>query len=265
MVIYRAGEMISISTAIFGYAVLLYFQSFDLMRITLAAVLILAFAKYMIDDKLWKFIILVLLTSTIHYSSCLVLLTVIFFEIYKKLNYGVYFMNIVSILGCGLIIVLFYGLNGILPNIPIVSRYAAYISGITFSGIGILQFVYWIPIFIVLFIVEKRYYGDLPKLCWTFSAFTYSGFIIGILSYSVPMIGRAFVHFIFPMLILVPFYKKQIVDELGRYKRTFLLSFLIKIAILLYFWFRFYCYVDQQIFMDGIMPYEAMIGGTKIW
>lgn len=248
---------IHIGYAILSYTTLIYFQSFSLMRINLAGAMIFYATRYLIEKKFIKYFIWIILASTIHYSGIIMFLPFLAYLLLLKVkvNYGFIVKKIVLIYILIAIIVLVIMSSNILSKINILDRYASYFENIKFTGIGILQIFYFLPVCIILNFIKKQCKDQ--NLNCIFVSFTYSAFFIGILSYIITMIGRAYVFFLPVYLFMIPY---SIVNRKRMQNIVFnkfqLNSFFCLGGVTLYLLIRFLFYMGQYAYLDGISIYQ---------
>lgn len=239
---------ISVGFAILAYGCLYYVQSLSLMRIYMAAAILFWGVRYLKREIYWKYGIVIIITGLIHYSSFMLLLPfgLLYLTYAKKYKKNVHFYGIVLALGIAI--------GGVLAGAPMLSnfvvfsRFQRYLEGITSAQIGIMQFMYFLPICLLIWLVFHKCNENYQRIFLVFTAFA---FLIGILSYVVPVLGRAFSLFPIIYFWIVPYALKVIKSQC---KKKWI-KFSLNIFAMGYYMFRFFLYVVEYAKLDAIIPY----------
>lgn len=242
--IYRYGYAINWTLSIFALSALFYFQSYNLMRMYLAASIMLYASYYLFELKWRKYLIIWFATIFIHFSTFLLIVPFSLFYLYLRNKQSFY-------IGLAVLIIISRLMITALDAIPMFARYNSYIeAGLMENSIGFMQIAICIPLFLI-YLYAKQKLGETIYVKALF-VFTCSSLFLGILSYKIMMIGRALVYYNVIYIILIP-----IIFKLCTLKRSSYIE-LIKFAYMLYISFRFYDYLKTYLYMDGIMPYKSI-------
>lgn len=148
---YKLRNEVLIGYGVLAFTTMFYVQSLSLMRIYMASVMLFAGVKFLRQGEYGKYSLVILLTSMIHYSSLLMFLPLGLMYILENRRYRKYVLNILIIV---VLVMVFFAIaagGSILSSIPIFSRFQSYLQNVSFSNIGVMQFVYNIPICILAF------------------------------------------------------------------------------------------------------------------
>lgn len=255
--IYYLRKHIHIGCAILAYTTLIYFQGFSLLRINLAGAIIFFATKYLINRNFIKYFLSIVFATSIHYSSIILVIPFIaYLFIYKiKISNGKKAQYLIYIEFLLLIIVAIIVFSNYIKNISFLDRYNPYFESIAFNGFGFLQFLFFLPLCFVLHFILK-YYKD-KKVTSIFVSFTYSAFFVGLLSYIMPMIGRAYVYFLPVYMFMIPYAvsrRRKLVAI--KFNQLYMNNFIYYSCIIFYFMMRFCIYIGQYAFLDGISIYQ---------
>lgn len=229
---------------VFGvYASIYYIQSFSLLRIYLASSILLYFFDFLKNKKYIKALMVLLIAGSIHITS-LIFFAIYGLKLFKKFSAGI---DVV-------ILIIFGALMGLVSNkIPMLfeGRYSVY-KGTTSSGFGVEQLLYILPIFILFFYGINKYERNSKIDDITFLVITYN-FIIGQISYLIPIFGRITNLFLINTFIIS--YYAKIVEKYNKYQ-----SIVIYCLIIVYSVVRMVIYLNQYYNIDEIMPYQNIFG-----
>lgn len=236
------SSKINVSLSIFAFGCLFYFQSFNLVRIYLASGILIYASKYLFNNELKKYLLIILLTVFIHFSAILAVIPLIFYWLYKlnhRLFYCIYFLSYL----CGFV------LTNFLSSIPIFARYDEYLSGgMIKGGIGFFQITINIPLLLLYYYSKNKINNT--RILSIFLIYTLSSLFIGILSYRIMMLGRSLVYYNIIYIICVPYVLKGLKNYGDKNERLICTCFYI------YFMWRFYQYLKEYLYFDSIMPYK---------
>lgn len=257
MTLYRVKEEISIGFAVLGYVTLYYVQSLSLMRIYMAAAILFWGVPYLLKQNYIKYGIVILGATMIHYSALAMFLPWIFLCFLKHRRYKMN-LHIAAVFACfGIVFAGLVMFAPILGNITIFSRFQRYLEGISFNGIGVMQFIYYIPICILVALVYNKCSENYRKI---FIAFTYSAFFIGVLSYLIPMLGRMSALFHIIYLFIIPYILKILKENLQcRGRKGAIVYYIICLSVVGYYYLRFLIYIGEYAFLDSVVPYVNSI------
>ena len=151
IVIYDFRKHIDISVSVLAYMSLMYLDSFCMIRIHLAAAIIL-FALDIYINRDWTILPLVMyfVACTIHYSA-VTLLPVI--AAYVACNKSVFNTKLIVVFAVGLIVLNNFAIplmESILASISFLMKYNEKYGEITMQGSGLMQYVYHLPVVLLL-------------------------------------------------------------------------------------------------------------------
>lgn len=253
---YHVREEIVLGYAVLSYGTLFFAQSLSLMRMYMAATILFFGIRYLRKNQYVYYIIVVLIATMIHYSSLVMILPMllIFFLYHKRYEFMLHLLLVVAVLCLGLILVV--ECAPILSQISIFSRFQRYLEDMKFSGIGMLQFVYNIPIcFLVLGTLHNMDENRKRIAC----SFTVAHFFICIMSYIIPVLGRAVGLFSILYMYVLPYCFKIVNEDRSRGKISKKVFVFIHISAVLYYILRFLIYMNEYAFLDGIIPYKNIL------
>lgn len=266
--LYTLKDDIHIGTAVLAFVTLFYLQSFNLIRIYFAgAILFCGLSELWKNNRVGRFIIAVLIATTIHYTAIaglFILLVYLFINMKKiqslpnKIKYSI-------IVAIALIIPIVspFVIKFMVNSISAFHKYIAYIGKGTL-GIGQIAF-YTAPFLAIIIMMLKE---SNEKITMAF-AFVCMCFSIALLGYSIGMITRMSFYFSSAYLIVIPmFCRKILYDE--EYSNVSIqninnnhiitkLQFVYRIdkkiimaMVILYFAFRFILSIKSLATSDGI-------------
>lgn len=232
------------SLAVTAYVCMFYFQSFSLVRIYLVSSIIFYNFRLLEDNKLLKYFFLIIGCFFIHASSLTLLLPLAFLKIYK--NNPKYFF--IAYFTCFICI---YTIANQLQIFNFSARYSDYFANNEATSIGVLQFVYYAPLFYLLYIAKVNKYNE--NLFSIFLVFTLSSFMFSILSYKLTVMGRLSIYYTYPFLLFMPMLIKFGKENGIRFSNYWTVFYI------LYLFFRFTMYFLEYAYTDGIMPYKTLL------
>lgn len=248
---------ISIGYAVLAYGTLFFVQSLSLMRIYLASAILFCGISFLKTRRYVSCSLLILLATLIHYSSLVMflpLVIVILLENHKYMQYVHVIAVVIGLFGIGAILIIG---SPILQNITIFARFQRYLENVSFSSIGVMQFIYNIPICVLIFLTV-RYIDVKEKRIMI--AYAGSAFLLSILSYGIQVLGRTLSLFSILYMFIIPECMKCLKTHLGREKRTKKIVYiLISFLCFLYFILRFMIYLGEYQELDAIIPYKNIL------
>lgn len=225
-----------------AFVCIYYFQSFNIMRITLAASFILFSFPLLLNEQYKKFTIRVFVASMLHYSSVIVFLVIGMVLLYKRSKILAYITT--------LIVLVFVSFSvGLLYNyISIINRYTSYLeSNDSSSKIGLALFIDYLPcLYICYYIITRKikdHWADLT-ICFTMCAI-----VCRMLAYYISLAGRLGTHFMPLILILMPYWINYIKQKNQHHYKIMLICCSIWVIL------RIHIYFVGYLSLDGIMPY----------
>lgn len=235
---------LSITLALLAYTSLYYFQSFNLIRMYMAASLTLYAYKHIISGKTRKFLFLFIVACFIHSSVLLFFFPTMGVVIYRKSNKWFWIMYVTCF-------ILSFILLSQLPKFQLIERYVKYVvSGASDNGIGMMHLLINLPLILFYLYARKKLPNSpfLPSLL----VLTLCEFLIGCLSYKVMMLGRSLVYYNVLFIIVIPCVIRQLSVLHAKWSRF------ISCLYVLYLFGRLYMYFTEYLYRDGIMPYETI-------
>lgn len=253
--IYDYREKAHVGFAVMGYMSLMYLDSFCMIRINLAAAFILyAINLYQNHGKKLLAVLLTVCAVTIHYSAMIfVFCFVVYLFLFRNVRKYFYskLVGLCFILLCASFVAIPM-MNYVLEAIPFLTKYAEKYSIIESSGLGIMQIVFHLPF--VLMALETGHIVSRPGskhvqiFVLTLVLAPFSLFF-GSMGYSVEVIGRCFVYFIYLWSVALPAYYTW------RKNRKPKDAVILGVLILVWCAFRFYLYLDEHLIPAGIDQY----------
>lgn len=251
--LYAFRKDISIGYAALAFGTLFFVQSLSLMRIYLASAILFCEIGFLKKRKYISCSLLIMLATMIHYSSLVMFLPlaiVILLENRKFMQYVHVIAVIIGLLGTGAVLI---AGAPILENITVFARFQRYLENVSFTSIGIMQFIYNIPICVLIFLT-LRYIDAQEKRIMI--AYAGSAFLLSILSYGIQVLGRTLSLFSILYMFIIPecmrCLKKSFWGEKWSEK---LIYILISLLCFIYFILRFMIYLGEYHELDAIIPY----------
>lgn len=262
--IYKWKNKLPIGLAITVFSFCYYLQSYNLMRMYFAMSIVLYFS-YLLKENKNKYIIVMLIASSIHFSIIFCLFAVligIYFEKKQKIGYKTKLVLVFSIVGLvGVLLTVFANLIMILIS-RYYSRYSFYTISKNSIGLGII----WDFIPFALALAFAKYSERPTYYRNVVLGYVSMEFLTSLLSYSIEIVGRAKLTLNVPVVILLPFlfqcFKKQknnghSVKILLIGNRCFYISyFYIKALFILYLFIYLLIYMNGYLVADGIEKYK---------
>lgn len=245
---------ISIGFAVLAYSTLFFVQSLSPMRIHMASAILFSGINFLRDKKYLNYALVILLATLIHYSSLLMFFPLIVIVLLENHKYKQY-VHVVGII-VGLIVIGICIISGasILQNITIFARFQRYLESVSFQHIGIMQFAYNLPICALVFFSIQ--YVDIQEKR-IMVAYAGSAFLMGILSYGIPVFGRTSALFSILYMFIIPKCMKSIKMRLwGIKNRGKAVYLLLCLFWMIYFLFRFTIYLGEYGDLESIIPYD---------
>lgn len=259
---------ISIGWATFIYVSQYYFQGYNLMRIYFAMSILIAGAKYIKNGSFRKYTIVIFIAALVHYSVLFAVVAFILsWWLYRK-GAVIFSTKYILILTFSLLfslfafklLIFFIGYSDTFS-----SKYSMYLENIGDVNIGFKVLFNIIPF--LLIIVFARYTDKKDMMLSIGGGYLVTTLVVSIMSYSVPMLGRALLCLHMPVVILLPYciasFEKQCRisgDASVRIpiatSRIILPYYVIKIAIGIYFSFAFLLYLYGYLETDGLNNFK---------
>ena len=252
--LYRAREKLDIGWSLFIYLSLYYLYSFSAIKWALSGALCLLASMLYAERKNKRALFFSVIGASIH-PSCWIyvvgLVVALFFRLGGRYSKAKRWLLIIG----GIVFCVFgtyivqYAL--ITFNIVSESRYQNYIG--TYS-LGIMQLLYYIPIFALIIAGSKyketREYGNAATV------FAIEGFSVALLGYAIGQLGRLDFSFSFPLLIYIPNYLKYksvgLTLSSGKGPRIRFDKKLLKIAVACYVILRALIFTSGVFYSSGL-------------
>lgn len=251
-VIYDYRFKIDVSLSVLAYLTLLYLDSFCMIRIHLAAaLLLLAIALYVNHGMVLLPLMIFCFSCTVHYSLVTLIPVLASYVFWKKTNFK---MGFLLMLVFAIVLIMYVAMplmTTVLKSVSFLNKYNEKYGMISSSGGGFMQYLYHLPIIVLMVKVWKLGVWKKNKayrICVILIPFS---LFFGLLGYSVQVIGRTYVYYAFIWLFGLPMVAKQIKDINNA--RLFLF---ICILILL---FRFYDYINNSLHPSGIEHFHLLL------
>lgn len=250
--LYDLREEINIGYAVLIYGSLFFVQSLSLMRIYMAAAILFWGVRYLKKEQLGKYAVVIFIATMIHYSSLVIVLPVVltYFLYTRKYNFSTHLL-VISIGMCTAFLILSI-CAPLLSNISIFARFQRYLENISFSGIGVAQLVYNLPMCFLIFLIRNKLNDSYKRL---FCSYMSCHFFIAMLSYVITMLGRAISLFSILYLFILPYCIRAMNQEIKK-KHYFII---FNILVLGFFLFRFLNYIGEYAFIDVVIPYKNIL------
>lgn len=224
--VYQNRQYISIPIAIFILLVIILNPSFNLIRLYLAAAIVLLSVKAIINKQFVRFSLIVLLASTFHYS------VLIFFIVYWLVNskYETFgkIKRILGIILTMLFILFAEYLFTFITNISVFSTYSRYT--LEFDGLGLGVIILDVPI-ILMIVINLRKLKSTNNRMYAFSYIYFMGIVLSFIGYLADYAGRISTYF---ELLQVFIISAIIKVQSNRHKKFLYLIFIIFYYLSLY-------------------------------
>lgn len=255
--IYSLRNQIHIGFAVMAYMALFYFQNFNLLRIGLAGSICFTAFIFLIRNKKTSAIVIAVVAITIHRSALLFLLTFFVYFIYRlsrrmKLLYRILINITVPILAfLSKDIILQVIESGLLGE-----RYSVYQN--IESTVGYAQFAFYLPVFLILYYLNKDKSTKPNKLVDMGYIWACAGFIVALSGYGFGILARAAIFFSPVFSVLVPYYMKCRQNRVisPSRKRLNLSYRVISLAIACYWVLRYILTISSLFIPSGLYEYK---------
>jgi len=260
--IYKFRDRIHIGLALLAYVSIFYFESYSLIRSNLAAAMVLFSIALIIEKKNIFALTIMILSMTIHYSAAISLVFYFIFIGLRKINVR----KLVIIMLTAALFMVFLSdtvLRYLSYNVSYFAKYRNYIA--TGSSFGIMQIIYYIPIFITIFYTYSNQ-KTTTQHCSIILVFM--GLAIALIGYRSGMVSRMNVYFLYNYVILIPYFVFQVKlrywtrndKEILYISRNYKLGYQLTLVIaLFYFCVRFILDTTGYMNASGIYPLKLWI------
>lgn len=235
--LHKYRKSISVGLGMFIFMLLFYHDSFNGVRQVLAVSILLYSFNFIIEKRFWKFLITVLLASSFHLSSLVVLP---FYYIYNRLGersntyrLGIYIVVVLLVFNYDSLLNVFISLS------PDLTYYSKYLSNGGFS-FGLGQIVLNAPYIIPGLIFYNKFKNNSRFKFFFF--FMIIGIIIKFVGYlGVEHLSRIADTFFIAVVMVVPFYFRNLKNSLLEW---FCASMII--LFIIFIWFYNYIYIGYN-------------------
>lgn len=240
---HKYRDQIDVPITILFYTSIFYFSSFSPLRVAMAASIALFALDGLIEKRKWKSLFFILLACLIHTSTAILLIPYVlsFVRIIDK--------RMILIGALFLFLIVYFAREDIIRWFLSLSRYRGYGTGGALR-MGLEQFFYYVPIFVILFLTRKKCDSHFQKLS---VAFVSIAFVCGLMGYVIPVFARMNMDFIL-LAFIVGWHTKILKEEYVK------IRLLINLALILYCSVRFWLYISQYYNLEDIMPYTNIFG-----
>ena len=248
-IIKKYSDKIGVGLALLLYTSIYYFSGFSATRQYTALSICLLVFDAIYEKKYTKSIGLLLLASSFHFSS--ILMIVPYFIILS--NYlGKRFVRRFVIIFFLLVFLAIYTFRDSL-GVVLIGRYSIY-SIAEEINIGFRCFVYYIPIiFFIFYVIKKQKIHD-NRFDMLAIIMISLGFFLGMMEYIVSIFGRL-EAITLPFVIIIPYYIKQFAVT-KRKKRV------CNFFVFFYCLSRFIIFIVDNYNQQDLMPYRNILGFT---
>lgn len=210
-VIYDYRKKVPVGLSLFAYMGLAYLDAFCMLRIHLAAALVLLAIDFYdnYNKKICPFV-LILCAISIHYSTFIFILVILSYFACARRNRVsiVLFMTLVVVLVLSNLIAVPL-LRFLTTHVVILEKYGRKYSTINAAGSGLMQYVYHLPFLLVFYDcwnrINNRNAED-SRLLKIGLILTPCSLFFGTMGYKFEVIGRSYVFFLFIWMIVLPRY-----------------------------------------------------------
>lgn len=256
--VWSCKDKLSIGLAIFIFSSQYYLQSFNLMRMYLSMSILVLGARNILENKKGKFLIYILIGSSIHFSALFVLvgffISLIMTQRGKAANRTFFIILIIATIIASSFAI---GYAIQFAHLDISGKYSKYLSETTPGSIGFKVILNIVPYYLVLFLCRK--YNDNKWLVSISEGFCLIVLIISLVGYSIPVLSRALYQFSVYVTIVLPaclrMYKSGKLDNVSwTHKKN--KYYLILFTLFIYFILLLSLYLRDYIELDGLNNHE---------
>ncbi|MDO5558723.1 MAG: EpsG family protein [Oscillospiraceae bacterium] len=255
--IYIMRDKINLGYSIMGYMALFYFQSFNLIRLSLAGSICLLSFVLVYNKKYLLSIIIGIAAATIHTTAVIFLFAVLFYAFYNtfKMYKTLWLMNLLLVIP----IIIVFGrriIISILMNSNFIERYNSYTEDT--GSIGVMQIIFYLPAFIMFFIISRAGFKEnerITDLCYILTLF---GFAVAMLGYSIGLFARMSFYFAQTFIVFMPYYIQNR-SEIIRNRTFRMLSPGTFSGVITFYWiFRFVTTISGLFIPSGLSEYKLV-------
>lgn len=236
-------KRINTGFAIFVYLIILYLPSFNILRQGFALSILMISFKYIEEKKIVKFILILALAMSFHYTA------ILFLPVYYILNKDIGKVKWIIILACVILVFINYNdlINLIIGLGPYFEKYSKYE---TQGFIKINKTFLILQIIMLMFIaVCNKALKQKDKFMHRMLSMYYISIILSFLGSLVSFAGRADLYFSISQIIFLPYMCKNLFKEKNK-----IVAYVVIIIYLLIFWYICYYYSGN----NQCFPYKTI-------
>lgn len=207
--LYRMRDKIQLGTSLFMWVCLQYFNGY-LIAMALASSLVLIGMSYMVENKIWKAMIVFFLAATLHYSALIVVLFSIVYIILMQNELSGIKMFLYNVALIVVTVRITQFLPMVVNSIDVLSKYSIYIRNVD-DRIGIMQVVFYLPLWVTAYsLVRDEADFKFKKL---FNVLLWYGFAVAVMAYKYTIFMRMSTYFIACFVFFVPYVLKLLNEK----------------------------------------------------
>lgn len=267
--IWKSRMYISAGLAVFIYASQYYLQQYNLMRMYFAASIAFAFIDLLYKKKYFKFGIVLLISSAIHYSMIFSFMAFLAGWLLKAKNaYCVAIKDKTLLLTVPVFIMSFFGYNLLVFlsrfSLPVITKYLDYIAR---SGRFAFGFKWIFNIFPYLLVLSlSKYDREKEDIASVNAGYFLMVLAISVMSYRIEMIGRALSVMSIPAVLMLPRVLQECKEKTEGKKAGIQIFHVtirvryqfIRMITVIYMVFAFLLYLSSYLYADGIEEFRFM-------
>ena len=232
---YRIRYQCNLGLAVLSYNALIFLQSILLLSMHFAIVLLFLSFIYLLEKKWRKAIFIALLSCTIHASAILLLPVYVVYFLYTLKDKQISMITL--LIAAVVILFVFSNLDSLfeyaLSKIGFFQHYAIYGLISNYEGSGIMQILYFIPVFyFVVMIMTSTFENNVKNAAIVFSVMA---FVCAMLGYKMEVFARMNMNFLGLYSALVPMtlYAQRFKTEKFKIKIPYSINLVFWVSILL--------------------------------
>lgn len=267
--IWKSRMYISAGLAVFIYSSQYYLQQFNLMRMYFAASIAFAFIDLLYKKKFFKFGIVLLISSAIHYSMIFSFMAFLTGWLLKAKNaYSIAARDKTLLITVPVFFMSFFGYNllSFLSRfpLPVITKYLDYIAR---SGGFEFGFKWIFNVFPYLLVLCLSKYDKEKKDIYSVNAgYFIMVLAISVMSYRIEMIGRALSVLSVPVVLMLPRVLQDCKEEVKASGQKAVIQIFhvsirvryhsIRMITVIYMIFAFLLYLSTYLHADGIEEFR---------
>lgn len=203
--IWDLRDKLPVGLAVFLFAGQYYFQSFNLMRMFFAMSFLIAGAKLVFEGKHGKYLLLIAFSATIHYSMLFVGAAYVIGLVLrypKSVSFEFRFVFLLFAMAVFSLVAVRLALALLGTDSAIIRKYAIYLNSISVSSLG-FKWIFNLFPYVIMFPFARHTENRMANLVIP-AGYLLVTLVVSIMSYSVPVIGRAVICLNMPIVIMLP-------------------------------------------------------------